>query len=901
MGRLTSRKKEGHTKPPGWATWLLSRFSPPGLEDELQGDLLEMYAYWVKTLGVPAARWRYGLTVLRLIHPITRLLKKPSHPYDQPSTWQPAMIHNYLKIAWRYLLSHKVVTAINVSGLGLGVAACLLITLYIVQETSYDQQVPNAENIYRVYRSITLDGQRKTDTDFSANFAATIQKNFPEIEKAGRLLDSPLFYGAGSNEIRMEGQPTQYHEEGFAYADQAILDILRLPLVRGEVSTALVEPHTVVISERKAAKYFKDKNPIGSAIYLNGNDSVPYRISGVMKNRPTISHLSYDFLLTLAGVEFGEGEQTRWLQSNYTNYVQIKPGTTIRALEEKMTRDIVTNYLLPALRQVDFANPEAFLKSAALHLQPLRDIHLYSGDIDDGHTHGDIRIIWLFGAAALFILLIGCVNFVNLSTAQSANRAKEVGLRKVVGSGRGWLIGQFLAESTLITMVAFGVGITLTTLLLPFFNTLSGKALAFPWQTTWFVPVLVGSTLLVGFLAGIYPAFYLSGFNPVAVLKGKLRQGTRSTGLRSSLVVFQFAVSMLLLVGTLVISRQMNYILTQKVGFDRSQVIQLYGTNLLHERVKPFKSELKRLPGVVDASISDYLPIEGTKRNGNTFFNQGKEKIDPGISGQAWAVDADYLATLGMRLVAGRNFSEKRPADSRTTIINQTMAQKLGLPNPVGKKLSRLGNDPYEIIGVVQDFHSQTLQNKIEPLALFFDTSPSMISVKVNTQDMPQLLTAMEAKWKEFVPHLAFRYTFMDQSYARMYDNIQRVSRIFTSFACLAIFIACLGLFGLAAFTTEQRTKEIGVRKVLGASVASIVALLSSDFLKLVVVAIVLASPLAWWIMSRWLQDFAYKIDLDWWLFALAGGLAVGIALVTVSYQSVKAALANPVKSLRSE
>ncbi|AQG81065.1 ABC transporter permease [Spirosoma montaniterrae] len=811
------------------------------------------------------------------------------------------MLRNYLKIAWRNLLRNKLFTAVNVSGLGLGVAACLLITLYIFHETSYDQQVPNAENIYRVYRSITLDGERNLNAHFSANFASTVEKNFPQIEKAARLMERPLFYGAGSNEIRIKGESTQYHEEGFTYADQAILDIFSLPLVRGDVSSALAEPHTVVISERKAEKYFKDKNPIGNSIYLNGNDSVPYRISGVMKNMPSNSHLNYDFLLTLSGVEFDEGEQTRWLQSNYDSYIQVKPETDIEELEEKMTRDILTNYMLPALRQAKFADPETFLKSAALHLQPLTDIHLYSSDIDDGHTRGDIRFIWLFGAAALFIILIACVNFVNLSTAQSANRAEEVGLRKVVGSERGALIGQFLAESTLITIVAFLLGIALAALLLPFFNTLSGRALAFPWQTAWFGPAIISSILFVGLLAGMYPAFYLSGFNPVEVLKGKIRRGTRSTGLRSGLVVFQFAVSIMLIVGTLVISTQMDYILTQKVGFDRNQVIQLHGTNMPDEQVKTFKSELKRIPGVVNASISDYLPIEGAKRNSNMFFNEGKEKIDAALSGQAWAVDEDYLSTLGMKLVAGRNFSEQRPANSRAVIINQTMAQKLGLENPVGKKLLRAGDALYEIIGVMHDFHSQSLQNEIEPLALFFTISPTMISVKANTEDMPQLLKAMEAKWKDFSPNLVFRYTFMDQSYARMYDNVQRVSRIFTSFAFLAIFIACLGLFGLATFTAQQRTKEIGVRKVLGASVSSIVALLSKDFLKLVLIAIVIASPIAWWAMNRWLQDFAYKIDIEWWVFAVAGLLAVGIALLTVSFQSIKAALINPVKSLRSE
>ncbi|GAB3175604.1 ABC transporter permease [Telluribacter humicola] len=810
------------------------------------------------------------------------------------------MLKNYLKIAWRSIARNKVFSFINVTGLSLGVAACLLIALYIFHETSYDKQVPNAENIYRLYFSFPIDGKEKKAAFTSANLASTLLSDFEEVEKAGRLLDNPLFYGAGSNEIKIEGESMQHHEEGFAYADQSILDIFQLPMVEGDPTSALAAPRTVVISEKKAKKYFKDASPIGKSIYLNGNDKDPFLITGVMRDLPSNSNLDYDFLITLKGVEFGEGEQTRWLQTNYFTYIQLKPETEATVVEKKISDIILSRYLIPALQDFNASLAKTVEKEAAIYLQPLSDIHLYSSNIDDYHTRGDIRFVWLFGAVALFILLIACVNFVNLSTAQSANRAKEVGLRKVVGSQRGALVGQFLTESTLVTVIAFLFGIVLAALLLPFFNTLAGKELSFPSQVAWFVPAVLGSALFIGVLAGLYPAFYLSRFNPIEVLKGKLRRGSKSAGMRGGLVVFQFTVSIVLIVGTLIINKQMNYILTQKVGFERDKVIQLYGTNMLDDQVKTFKSELKQLPGVADASISDFLPIEGTKRNGNTFYNEGREKAEQGVTGQSWDVDEDYLSTLGMKLIDGRNFSKDRPADTQTTIINQTLAQKLGLAEPVGKRLSRYG-ELYEIIGVVEDFNFRTMQDKIEPLALFYGTSPTIISIKATTSDMPQLLKAVEAKWKEFAPGLAFRYQFMDQSYATMYESVQRVGRIFTSFAILAIFVACIGLYALSAFLVEQRSKEMSIRKVLGASMQSIFQLLTRHFLGLIVISLVVATPLAYFMMEKWLEDYVYRTDIEWWVFAAAGLMAILITLITISYHAAKSALMDPVKSLKSE
>ncbi|MEL6844659.1 MAG: FtsX-like permease family protein, partial [Bacteroidota bacterium] len=424
--------------------------------------------------------------------------------------------------------------------------------------------------------------------------------------------------------------------------------------------------------------------------------------------------------------------------------------------------------------------------------------------------------------------------------------------------------------------------------------------LSIPWTSFWFIPTIALAAVLVGIIAGIYPAFYLSGFRPIDVLRGKIRRGSKSSGLRGGLVVFQFAIAMVLIVSTLTVNQQMNYILTTKVGFEKDQVLQIYGTNMLGDQDEAFKSELEKLGGVTSVTIGDYLPIEGTKRNGNTFYNEGKELTEDGLPGQAWVVDADYLSTLGMELVEGRNFEAERGEEFQKVILNQKMVEKLHLDEPLGKNLSRYGQ-LYEIIGVVEDFNYEALSLEVQPLAMFYGKSNSIISVKANTEDMNALLTRIEGKWQSFAPNLDFRYTFMDEEYADMYAYVRRIGSLFTNFAFLAILIACLGLFTLSAFMAEQRGKEISIRKVLGANASSMVGLLSKDFLKPVLLALILASPLAYYVMDLWLQDFAYSEGVQWWVFLLAGIIALVIAFLTISVQSIKAAISNPIHALRNE
>ncbi len=811
------------------------------------------------------------------------------------------MFKNHLKIAWRNLLKNKGFTFINILGLSIGVAACILIAIYILHESTYDKAVADSGQIYRMINRDSRDGKINDAIHFSANTAPTVKQDFPEVLSAGRLNANDLFYGAGSNEIRIDGEQMQHHEEGFTYADQAIIDIMDIAMVHGEATTALAEPFTVVISNKISKKHFGEANPVGKSIYLNGNNDQPYRINGVMEDFASNSHMDYDFLLTLKGMEFGEGEQTRWEQSNYFTYIKLAPGTDAAAFQEKMSHRLIHDYLLPAFNASGYVIPENPDDFFSIRLQPLTKINLHSSTVSfEASTRNDIKVIWMFGIVALFILVIASINFVNLSTAKSANRAKEVGIKKVVGSSKSSLINQFLTESVLITLIAFGVGIAFSFLALPLFQEMSGKMVSIPWSNPLFFPVLLLAALFVGIFAGLYPSFYLSKFKPSAVLKGKLATGSKSSALRSGLVIFQFAISIILIIGTLVVNNQMNFILNSKIGFEKEQVLQLYGTNMLGDRMDTFKEELQRINGVHTVSVSDYLPLEGTKRNGNGFVNEGRDNLDETVFGQAWVIDEDYLETLGMTLVSGRNFSEQRATDTEATIINETMVDKLNLTQPIGKKISRYGT-LYEIVGVVEDFKFNSMKQKVEPLCFFLGNSNTITSIKANVADMDNLLQSIEAKWGQFVPNMTMRYAFMDDSFSKMYSNVSRIKTIFIAFAILAIFVACLGLFALSAFMVEQRKKEISVRMVLGASFKNIYKLLTVNFLKLIGIAVIIAVPISWLMMSNWLEDFAYRISVGWQVFALGACIAMVIAVFTISYQSIGAALTQPARNLRNE
>jgi len=782
----------------------------------------------------------------------------------------------------------------------MSIAACLLIALYIRDELRYDKNWAYADRIYRITGEYKFEGKLETGADWPAPMAKALKTDFPEVERSGRLMPHPLFYCAGSNQVRRTDVIQNNYEEGFTYADQDMLDILQVPMIYGDRKHALDEPNTMVISKRKADKYFPNQNPLGKTMILNNDNNRTYKIGGVIQDFPSTSHLHYDFLLTMTGYQLWDNEQTTWEASNYYTYVLLKPGTNAAQFQNKL-KLIINKYYVERMKAAGDPQADDLAKNARILAQPISNIHLYSYDIDDGLEKGDIRFVWLFGAIAIFILVIACINFINLSTAKSANRAREVGLRKVVGSHRGGLVKQFLTESILFSVLSFVLGLLIAVLLLPYFNTLAAKSLAIPWTAWWVLPLMIGSAIVVGVMAGLYPSFYLSAFKPINVLKGQLSRGSKNSLLRNGLVVFQFTTSIILIIGTLVIYKQTHFMLNKKVGFDRDQVMLIKGTNTLDNKIEAFKNDLLKSSEIKSATIGDYLPIAGTKRDGNTFHKEGKIKEDIGVSAQKWQVDYDYVKTMGMHVIEGRYFSKDMASDSEATVINKTMAKKLGLKNPVGQRIEN-GWQKFTVIGVIEDFNFESMRQEVTPLCLVLSKySSTIVSVKISGADTKQAISYASNVWKSFSPNQAFRYTFLDESFANMYANVQRTGNIFTSFAVLAIIIACLGLFALSAFMAEQRNKEIGIRKVLGASVSGITAMLSKDFVKLVIISIIVASPVAWWAMTKWLQDFAYRISISWWMIAIAGLSAIVIALLTISFQSIKAALTSPVKTLRAE
>ena len=810
--------------------------------------------------------------------------------------------HNFL-VALRGIKKNTSTFIINTVGLALGLCSCLLVSLYIHDELTYDQHHPNIDNLYRVVLDININGWQGKGTALPPMMAKTLVEEIPEVENAARL--NPYFGNAGSNLVRKESETENKFEEKFIYADQSFFEMFHLPLVHGDGRALLQQPNQMVISEKMANKYFPQQNPVGQSLVLNDDPEQTFHITGVAENIPSQSHFDYDFFLSMPSLEDSKDEEN-WLFNNYFAYLALKPGTDPAHLQTKF-KEFSFKHLGPQFKDQQNIDLKAIEKDGQyyrVNLQPVSDIHLHSeGYAPQLQATGDIRNVRMFGAIALFLLLIAMVNFVNLSTAQSSNRAREVGVRKVLGSQRKSLVSQFLWESIFISFLAFLVAVILAELAMPFFNNLSGKELSLPFGKLPFILLLIGAAVVIGVLAGLYPSFYLSAFHPVKVLKGKLSKGAKGGWLRGGLVVVQFAISIGLIVGTLVVSQQMSFIQNKKLGFDKEQVLLIQDTYTLDNQLPAFKAALKNLPEAKNATLSSYLPLEGGNRNSISFYPEGKDDVGDQVLLQTWRVDHDYINTLGMEIIEGREFNINMPTDSQGVMINATAALQFGISdNPIGQRItSPYRREASTVIGVVEDFNFESLKGEVGPVGLFLGLSNSVMSVKANTSDIGSLIEKSEKIWKSFAPNQPFRYDFMDDRFAQMYVVEKRTGNLFMVFTGLAIFIACLGLLALATFMTDQRTKEIGIRKVLGATTESIVSLLSKDFIKFVLIAFLVATPLAYFFMEKWLQDFAYRIDLQWWVFLLAGGLALIVAFFTVGFQSIKAALANPVEALRSE
>lgn len=807
------------------------------------------------------------------------------------------MLLNYLKIAFRSLRKRKGFTAINTIGLALGLATCMLIVFYVADELSYDCFYTHADRIYRINNDIKFGGNEKSYTTSPAPLAAVLASEYPQVEKVVRMREN------GSFSIRKGSQNIQ--EMRGVYVDSTFFSVFNQQALAGDITHALTQPGTMVITESRAMKYFGKTQVVGETLLVNG--TIPFKVTGVIKDMPAQSHFRFDLFVSMGSLD--ESKDQAWLSNNFQTYILLKEGVDARSFE-KVFAQIMKKYAGPQVQaylHTSIAEFEGQGNYYRMNLTGIKDIHLKSNRAGEFSSNGNIQYVYIFSVIAGFILLIACVNFMNLSTARSAGRAREVGVRKVLGSPRKQLIAQFLSESLLITFIAAVLAVIIAALLLPLFNHVSGKEIHLGIQSVkWLVPALLVTVLLVGCLAGSYPAFFLSSFQPVEVLKGKISAGFKGGGLRSFLVVFQFAISVFLIIGTIVIYNQIQYIRHKDLGYNRDQVLVVHHLDNLGSRAEVLKQQVKQLPGVRNVTMTAYLPTL-KNRSSSTMFRSAAMEQDKAVHSQIWWVDEEYVSALGLQLKAGRNFSREMGLDSSAVIINESAARLMGETDPLGKELYLPRDNmlktvkPFHIIGVIKDFNFNSLRDNITPLALFYGPDPSVLGIKVSSEDAGAMLAQLKNKWNKLVPETQMVYSFMDEDFDADYRAEQRVGTISVSFTVLAILIACLGLFGLAAYAAEQRTKEIGIRKVLGADVSTIVAMLSADFIKLVAIAILIATPLAWLAMQQWLQGFAYRQHIQWWVLVLAAFAAVFIAFVTISFQSVKAALTNPVKSLKSQ
>ncbi|UZR94409.1 ABC transporter permease [Chondrinema litorale] len=812
------------------------------------------------------------------------------------------MFKNYITIALRNLLKHKFYSFINVAGLSVGIVCCILILLYVKDELSYDQYNEKAPQIYRAVAKGMFGGNEFHAPQMPSPFAETTVRDFPEVLQATRIRQRGNFlvrYDTPEGEIR------SFREEEIAYVDSNFFNVFSIPLVTGEASTVLKDPNTVVINKKTAEKYFGKDNPVGKSIKIN--DRTDFTVTGVFDKIPENSHFNFDMLFSMETLD--EAKNGFWMSFNFHTYLVLQENSDPNQLESKFP-DMIVKYIGPEIERFMGASFDEFVKagnSMNFTLQPLVDIHLKSDLMGELAANNDIKYIYIFSAIAAFILIIACINFMNLSTARSANRAKEVGVRKVMGSYRRQLIWQFLTESVIISIIAFIIASVSVPFLLDAFNEISGKEMTINYFEQYdMLLYLFAGAVFTGILAGSYPAFFLSSFTPAKVLKGNIRSGAKSGMLRSILVIFQFGISIILIVGTMIVYNQLEYIQSKNLGYNKEQVLILENTYVLgRENVQSLKNELLQNSAVKAATITADIPINGANNN-TAYFPGNDPKSDQTTVLSQFNVDFDFIKAMGIDIIEGRDFNIENAADSNSLVVNEATVKHFGWTDPIGQEIGTFISDDgevkiFKVIGVAKNFHFESLRQNIRPLVIQIGSWQNRIAVRYEAGKTKDVIDEIEGKWKRLAPGQPFNYTFMDESFAKNYEQEQKVGKLFGIFAGLAIFIACLGLFGLASFTAEQRTKEIGIRKVLGASVVSIIVLLSKEFGKLLIIAFVIASPLAWYIMHLWLRDFAFKTDITPITFVVAGAIAFSIAWVTMSYQSLKAAIAKPVKSLKAE
>ena len=812
------------------------------------------------------------------------------------------MFRSHLRIAVRNLLGNKLFSIVNISGLAIGIACSLLLFMFVRDELSFDRSHKNANEIYRAYLQLKINGKESVNGKTAAPLGPTMVKEFPEVVDYSRV----GYFGA--HDLRF-GEKI-FRETNLYGVDSSFFTLFDYPLIAGDRNTALLHPNSIVMTEKSAVKYFGKTNPVGKSIIVDGSNS--YIVTGVVKDFSSHSFFNADFLVSMSTYLKANNED--WMSWPYYTYILVKKGTDVELLERKMEK-IVLDDVAPQASKMLGVSIEQFIGKGnlfAFHLQPFTSMHLYSMrkyGIDTNTEYGnvktgDIIYVYIFLAVALFVLVVAVINFMNLSTARSEKRGKEVGVRKALGSDRSQLVRQFLTESTLTVAIAVVIALVLIQLALPAFNKIAGKELYTDYLgNIYTIPALIVFTVVIGVIAGSYPAFFLSSYQAVDIIKTGVRK--RKATLRSFLVVTQFSISIALIITMIVVRSQIYYLQQKNLGFNKEQLLVIYNGAQLGKNIKAFRDELLKNPTIVSSTNHSLMFAAGVPGNG--YLYNKTVGTDP-MAFQYLDVDCDFMKTFGVELLKGRFFSKDFPTDSSAVVLNESAMKECGTENVVGQMLS--GIEPsgvsrqYKIIGVVKDFNFESLRTGIR--GLVFHLGPvrqpaSIITVRVRPDDLKASVGYIESTWGRFVKSDKCRYSFLDEYLDNLYDREKRTGTVATVFSCLAIFIACLGLFGLAAFVTEQKTKEIGIRKVVGASVTEIVTTISKPFLFWVLTANVIAWPVAYIIMHRWLENFAYRTSIHFWVFFVAGIAAFFVSLVTVGFQALSAARSNPVRSLRTE
>lgn len=807
------------------------------------------------------------------------------------------MFKNYLLILYRNLLRQKMYTAINILGLSIGLTGCILIGLYVVNELSYDKYHKNHDRIYRVVFSGKFGTTEINGPVSPAPLAETLLREIPEVEKVFRLRnigDQPIIY---DNKL--------YYQNRFLFADSTFLTEFQVTFLKGNPKKALTRPFTLVITREMAEKYFGGENPIGKTVFMK-NWNMDFEITGLIENLPTNTHIRFSFLASMNSLL--DSKSQFWLSDNYFTYVLLKQGTNAKKFDEKLN-NLMYKHCAPDLQKFTNSSIDEFLKAGNkinYYLEKMDDVHLRSPfKIQLGlEDNGDIANVYIFIAVAIFILIIACVNFINLATARSSNRAKEVGLRKVFGSDKKQLISQFLSESLILSLFSIVLAVSLVELMLPMFNSLLDLKLSLSNINPFYLyGALMLLTVIVSFLAGFYPSVYLSAFRPAEVLKGKLKTGASGSWLRNILVVFQFTIGIFILLCTFLISKQLSYIQHRKLGYDKENLVVVDRTSPIKNQIKVFMEELRTNPNIEDLSLSDAIP--GRMYDNNGLMVEGLPMNDLKLF-TTFSADYTYVSTMGIKMTQGRYFSQDFPTDTAGVVINQTGLRILGIKDPLGKRILFPERDkkvPLTIIGVMEDFNYESLHRPINPILIRYNPGnyDGYITLRIQKDKTSEVLDYINKTWKKYTEAAPLNYFFFDQEFKQMYNTEFRTRKVMTVFTILGIITACLGLLGLIAFTSERRTKEIGVRKALGSSTFNLIVVLSSESLKLVLISAFLASAFAYFAIVKWLQTFAFRMKIEWKVFLFATLLALLIALITVIFITIRAARKNPVEALRFE